>query len=98
LNTKDHTRFEALEKEIVQQHERNKIFDQRISGLEFKANRIDNNVAAILDKLNSFDTISTPNKLRKMSPTTTNYQDTMMDEEFHPDLTLNNHTMGGNSP
>ncbi len=53
-----------LEREIMLQHERNTAFDHRITGLETTSLRIDNNVSAILAKLDSFHH-NTPSKYRK---------------------------------
>jgi hypothetical protein len=86
-----------IEQELVARHERNKIFDSRITGLENTTLRIDSNVAAILSKLDSIN--NTPAKLRKTSATSSHRDtDIHIDSNLTPDHYLTHHEQGFPSP
>lgn len=91
-------RLMTIEQELKLQHERNTIFDQRITGLENTSIRIDNNVAAILSKLDTMHH-QTPSKQRKTSPRmTSSDHDMTCDDDLHPDHHHEYHPSGCNIP
>jgi hypothetical protein len=89
-------RFSLIEQELISQHERNKLFDNRITGLEQTTHRIDSNVAAILLKLDSIQT--TPAKLRKTSNSSNNDTDMNIDSDHNSGHFQQHQDMGYTSP
>jgi hypothetical protein len=91
-------RFTRIEHELIQQQDRNKTVDTRISGLENTTLRIDTNVSTILAKLDQLHHTPNPAKLRKVNPGNTQDNDMSIDKEYHPNLDHGTQNPGCNIP